>query len=66
LDLNALEEIDLSMMRRFVVSLQLEEGGFHAAAWDLAHDVEYTFYGLGNLALLKEFEDGAQGQSEDA
>jgi geranylgeranyl transferase type-2 subunit beta len=65
-DLNALEEIDLSMMRRFVESLQLEEGGFHAAAWDLAHDVEYTFYGLGNLALLKEFEDEGQTQDTDA
>lgn len=53
-DLDALHEIDVSAMRRFVESLQLEEGGFHAAAWDLAHDVEYTFYGLGNLALLEE------------
>ena len=27
-------------------------GGFFAAAWDTAADVEYTFYGLGCLALL--------------
>lgn len=53
-DLNALDEIDIAAMSRFVESLQLDQGGFHAAVWDLAHDVEYTFYGLGNLALLAE------------
>lgn len=53
-DLGALDEVDIPAMQQFVDSLQLEEGGFHAAAWDLAHDVEYTFYGLGNLALLAE------------
>jgi len=53
-DLGALDEIDLPHLQRFVQSLELEGGGFHAAAWDLAHDVEYTFYGLGCLALLNE------------
>lgn len=52
-DLGAFEEIDVPALNRFVESLQLESGGFHAAAWDLAHDVEYTFYGLGCLALLQ-------------
>ena len=28
------------------------DGGFRGAAWDDGHDVEYTFYGLGSLALL--------------
>ena len=28
------------------------QGGFLAAAWDEKIDVEYTFYGLGTLALL--------------
>jgi geranylgeranyl transferase type-2 subunit beta len=32
--------------------LEMPTGGFHAAAWDPAHDVEYTFYGLGCRALL--------------
>ena len=34
------------------VSLALDEGGFRGAEWDPAHDVEYTFYGLGTLGLL--------------
>jgi geranylgeranyl transferase type-2 subunit beta len=50
-DLGAEEEIDTPTVRRFVQSLEREEGGFHGAAWDAAHDVEYTFYGLGCLAL---------------
>jgi len=53
-DLGAFNEIDVAHMKRFVDSLELDGGGFHAAAWDLAHDVEYTFYGLGCLALLNE------------
>ena len=52
IDLGGLEEIDAAAARRFAESLQLEEGGFHGAIWDEAHDVEYTFYGLGCLALL--------------
>ena len=55
-DLDALDEIDLPAYRRFVHSMQLEAGGFQAAAWDTAHDVEYSFYGLGCLALLANEE----------
>ena len=58
-DLGAIEEIDLPAMKRFIESLQLSDGGFHAAVWDEAHDVEYTFYGLGCLALLTEHENQA-------
>lgn len=36
--------------------LEFPTGGFRAAAWDNAADVEYTFYGLGLLALLHEIE----------
>lgn len=32
--------------------LEFPTGGFRAAAWDNQADVEYTFYGLGALALL--------------
>jgi len=32
--------------------LEFPTGGFRAATWDEAADVEYTFYGLGVLALL--------------
>ncbi len=51
-DLGAVDELDLPAVQRFVRSLTLEEGGFHGAAWDPAHDVEYSFYGLGCVALL--------------
>ena len=32
--------------------LEFPTGGFRGAAWDTEADVEYTFYGLGNLGLL--------------
>jgi geranylgeranyl transferase type-2 subunit beta len=51
-DLTAEHEIDLAALKRYVLSLERPEGGFHGAAWDTSHDVEYTFYGLGCLALL--------------
>lgn len=53
-DLGGRDEIDLAHARRFVASLEQPAGGFHGAAWDPAHDVEYSFYGLGCLALLSE------------
>lgn len=58
-DLQAFEEIDLAAYARFVHSMERSEGGFQAAAWDQAHDVEYSFYGLGCLALLAE-QGGAE------
>jgi geranylgeranyl transferase type-2 subunit beta len=51
-DLGGECEIDLPAVSQFVRSLEREEGGFHGAVWDAAHDVEYTFYGLGCLGLL--------------
>lgn len=40
-------------IERFLVEwLEFPTGGFRAAAWDQEADVEYTFYGLGCLALL--------------
>jgi len=53
IDLCAFDEIDIEAYRRFVHAMQRQEGGFQAAAWDTAHDVEYSFYGLGCLALLE-------------
>lgn len=52
LDLGGLDAIDVRAARRYVQSLELPAGGFHGAAWDPACDVEYSFYGLGALALL--------------
>jgi len=57
IDLRAFDEIDVPAFRKFVESMERPEGGFQAAAWDDAHDVEYTFYGLGCLALLAGHPD---------
>ena len=55
-DLQAFDEIDIGAYRKFVCLMQREEGGFQAAAWDTAHDVEYSFYGLGCMALLENHQ----------
>lgn len=52
-DLGAAEELDLNHVQVFAESLELTEaGGFQAVSLDPAHDVEYTFYGIGTRALL--------------
>ncbi|HUY36630.1 MAG TPA: prenyltransferase/squalene oxidase repeat-containing protein [Pirellulales bacterium] len=53
-DLGASGEIDRVAARRFVESVELPGGGFRGGAWDEGTDVEYTFYGLGALALLTD------------
>ncbi|MCR9117052.1 MAG: terpene cyclase/mutase family protein [bacterium] len=53
-DLGAADELELDEVEKYVQSLELPAGGFHAAAWDEQHDVEYTFYGIGCLALLNQ------------
>jgi geranylgeranyl transferase type-2 subunit beta len=50
-DLNGWQEIDLEAARRYVMEMELAEGGFRGGLWDQGADVEYTFYGLGVLAL---------------
>ncbi|HKQ75201.1 MAG TPA: prenyltransferase/squalene oxidase repeat-containing protein [Blastocatellia bacterium] len=45
--------IDAESCFRFVNQLERGEGGFRGAAWDEHADPEYTFYGLGALALLQ-------------
>lgn len=53
-DLGLAGVIDGEKLRSFVESqLEFPTGGFRAASWDEAADVEYTFYALGTLALLK-------------
>jgi geranylgeranyl transferase type-2 subunit beta len=56
MDLGGADEIDLAAALRFAQSLELEQGGFHGAIWDEASDVEYSFYGLGCLALLGSYK----------
>ena len=51
-DLNLPELIPQAETRRFIASLELPGGGFRGASWDQVADAEYTFYSLGNLALL--------------
>jgi geranylgeranyl transferase type-2 subunit beta len=51
-DLGAGHELDAAAALRYVQSLEQPSGGFLGAAWDEACDVEYSFYGLGCLALL--------------
>ena len=56
IDLGGVDEIDVRGVRQFVNSMERNEGGFHGAVWDQAHDVEYSFYGLGCLGLLAQLE----------
>jgi geranylgeranyl transferase type-2 subunit beta len=54
-DLGLADVLDTGRVRQFVeTALEFPTGGFRAASWDEAADVEYTFYGLGTLALLPE------------
>jgi geranylgeranyl transferase type-2 subunit beta len=50
--LGALARIDTSAARRYAQALESSSGGFRGGLWDERSDVEYTFYGLGVLALL--------------
>ena len=61
-DIGAFDEIEVDSFQQFVNSLQLSGGGFQAAVWDDAHDVEYTFYGLGCLALIENHRANRRGE----
>jgi len=50
--LDALDRIDTHAALRFAQALDMPGGGFRGGLWDDRADVEYTFYGLGCLALL--------------
>jgi geranylgeranyl transferase type-2 subunit beta len=50
--LGACDRVDLDSIRRYAEGLAEPAGGFRAGLWDERPDVEYTFYGLGTLALL--------------
>jgi geranylgeranyl transferase type-2 subunit beta len=49
-DLKA-DGVDTSRCLEFARSCEMPEGGFRGGLWDDRADVEYTFYGLGCLAL---------------
>jgi geranylgeranyl transferase type-2 subunit beta len=50
--LGTLDSIDVVQALLYARSLERPNGGFHGGLWDDGCDVEYTFYGLGILALL--------------
>ncbi len=45
--------LDAEACLQYVNQLESSGGGFRGAAWDGQADPEYTFYGLGTLALLQ-------------
>jgi geranylgeranyl transferase type-2 subunit beta len=52
-DLNIEDVLSAKQVRDYITGwLEFPTGGFRGASWDEQADVEYTFYGLGNLALL--------------
>jgi geranylgeranyl transferase type-2 subunit beta len=52
-DVGAPRILDIDEVRHLVEKqLEFPTGGFRAATWDHQTDVEYTFYGLGLLALI--------------
>jgi geranylgeranyl transferase type-2 subunit beta len=57
--LGRLDHIDAAAVLSFAHSLQQPGGGFMGHAWDERTDVEYTFYGLGVLALLSSDQAAA-------
>ena len=52
IDLGGHRKIDRTQLLRYANRLQQPGGGFHGAEWDKVCDVEYTFYGIGCLALI--------------
>src|SRR5262249_46440739 len=44
--------LDHEDVLNYVRSLDRADGGFGGGVWEEGRDVEYTFYGLGTLALL--------------
>jgi geranylgeranyl transferase type-2 subunit beta len=50
--LGAVDAIHPEEALLYAQSLELDSGGFRGGLWDERTDVEYTFYGLGTLALL--------------
>lgn len=64
-DLELATADDAARIRAYIESnLEFPTGGFRAAAWDDAADVEYTFYGLGVLALVESAEREGGGAVE--
>ena len=50
--LDALERVNQDETMSYARSLAVPTGGFRGGLWDNVTDVEYSFYGLGTVALL--------------
>lgn len=50
-EIGAIDRLDLKALREYAESVEVPTGGFRGGVWDTHPDVEYTFYGLGVLAL---------------
>lgn len=50
--LGTLDRVDIDPLREFAAALEAPDGGFRGGIWDERADVEYTFYGIGIVALL--------------
>jgi geranylgeranyl transferase type-2 subunit beta len=51
-DLDALSAISVSDVQKYVIGMEQPTGGFRGFEFDPGDDIEYTFYGLGTLALM--------------
>lgn len=51
-EIGAPDRIDSAEALAYAKALERPDGGFHGGHWDGGFDVEYTFYGLGTVALL--------------
>ena len=70
-DLGIADLVSEPAIERFLVEwLEFPTGGFRGASWDTQADVEYTFYGLGTLALIwsaraaRETASGAASETQ--
>lgn len=48
------DRLTLGAIRDYAEECESPRGGFHGGLWDEGIDVEYTFYGLGTLALTAD------------
>jgi geranylgeranyl transferase type-2 subunit beta len=51
-EIGAPDRVDSAEALGYAKALERPDGGFHGGHWDGGFDVEYTFYGLGAVALL--------------
>jgi geranylgeranyl transferase type-2 subunit beta len=58
--LGTLDRIDTGQALHYARSLDRPGGGFRGGLWDDGCDVEYTFYGLGVIALLDKALSGGR------